>query len=114
MQELNLCRNLFRILPPCLQQLPQLHKLNASRNQLRPSAGFLVLLRDIAALQELDITFNKKCYTQELADMLAKELPTVAVRVTVTSPPPPGAYVGDAACNRDATLLRYVRVTHAA
>ena len=56
--------------------------------------------------QELDISFNKKCYTQELADLLAKELPTVAVRITVTFPPPPGAYVGEAACNRDASLLR--------
>lgn len=108
LQELNLCRNLFRALPPSLRQLPQLQKLNASRNQLRPSAEFLVLLLQapgLPALQDLDISFNQKCYTQDLADLLARELPTLAVRMTVTSPPP-GAYVGDAACNRDATLLR--------
>ena len=109
LQELNLCRNLFRALPPSLRQLPQLQKLNASRNQLRPSAEFLVLLLQspgLPALQELDISFNTKCYTQDLADLLATELPDMAVRMTVTCPPPPGAYVGDAAANRDASLLR--------
>ena len=30
----------------------------------------------------------------------------MAVRMTVTFPPPPGAYIGSAACERDATLLR--------
>ena len=60
----------------------------------------------LPSLQDLDITFNKKCFTQDLSDMLQAKLPSVAVRVTVTYPAPPGAYVGDAACDRDATLLR--------
>jgi hypothetical protein len=42
--ELDVCRNNFRILPSTLRQLPKLAKLNASRNNLRPSAEFLVLL----------------------------------------------------------------------
>mmetsp|Transcript_71907 Transcript_71907/g.227220 ORF Transcript_71907/g.227220 Transcript_71907/m.227220 type:complete len:496 (-) Transcript_71907:41-1528(-) len=107
--ELDLCRNCFYALPPALRRLPKLAKLNASRNYLRPNADFLVLLLQppgLPALQELDITFNKRCFTQDLADLLARELPSVAVRVTVTYPKPPGAFVGDAACDRDATLLR--------
>lgn len=101
--------NVFRALPPALRHLPKLVKLNASRNLIRPNAEFLVLLLQkpgLPSLEELDLTFNKKCYTKYLADLLATELPAVAVRVTVTSPPPPGAYVGDAACDRDASLLR--------
>lgn len=98
--ELDLCHNWFRDLPSMLRQLPNLAKLNASRNHLRPNAEFLVLLLQppgLPSLQDLDITFNQKCCTQDLADLLAAELPTVAVRITVGR---------DAACNRDATLLR--------
>jgi len=107
--ELDLCRNRFRALPSSLQQLPGLARLNASRNDLRPSLEFLQMLLQppgLRSLQELDITFNKKCYTQDLADLLTAELPSVAVRMTVTFPPPPGAKVGEAASVRDATLLR--------
>ena len=32
--ELNICRNLFKILPPSLRQLPRLAKLNASRSHM--------------------------------------------------------------------------------
>eukprot|EP00927_Polykrikos_kofoidii_P039197 TRINITY_DN33629_c0_g1_i1.p1 TRINITY_DN33629_c0_g1~~TRINITY_DN33629_c0_g1_i1.p1 ORF type:complete len:519 (+),score=25.52 TRINITY_DN33629_c0_g1_i1:39-1595(+) len=107
--ELNLCRNSFCALPSSLRQLPNLAKLNASRNSIRPNAAFMVLLLQapgLPSLQELDITFNKKCYTQDLAELLATELPTVAVRITVTYPRPPGAYVGDSPATRDATVLR--------
>jgi hypothetical protein len=60
----------------------------------------------LPSLQELDLTFNKKLFMQETYDLLERSLPNVAVRMTVTSPSPPGAYVGAAACERDATLLR--------
>ena len=106
---LDLCRNEFRALPPALRALPRLATLNASRNHLRPNAAFLVLLLQppgLPALQDLDLTFNKKVFKQDLKDTLAAGLPQVAVRMTVTFPPPPGAYVGDAACDRDAALLR--------
>mmetsp|Transcript_109387 Transcript_109387/g.172421 ORF Transcript_109387/g.172421 Transcript_109387/m.172421 type:complete len:482 (+) Transcript_109387:80-1525(+) len=107
--DLNLCRNSFRDLPFALRHLPRLSKLNASRNSLRPSTDFLILFLQapgLPALSDLDITFNKKCFTQDLADLLAAGLPNVAVRMTVTFPSPPGAFVGNAACDRDATLLR--------
>jgi len=54
----------------------------------------------------LDLTFNKKLYTQSLKDLLTSSLPTVAVSMTVTFPPPPGAYIGSSPGERDATLLR--------
>jgi len=107
--ELNLCRNWFTGLPFTLRKLPHLAKLNASRNFLKPNAEFMVLLLQapgLPSLTELDITFNKKCYTKDLKDILCIELPNVAVRVTVTYPPPDGAFVEDAAGKRDATLLR--------
>ena len=50
--------------------------------------------------------FTRRCYTQELADLLGASLPDAAVRLTVTWPRPAGASVGQAACDRDATLLR--------
>ena len=107
--ELDLCKNELRSLPRSLRELPRLSKLNVSRNQLRPNAEFLVLLLQppgLPALEELDLRFNKKIFTQQLADLLRDELPSVTTRLTVTSPPPTGAYVGDAACDRDPQLLR--------
>ena len=108
LKSLDIRRNEFRSLPPSLTQLPNLTNLNASRNYLRPSADLLVLLTNppLPSLQCLDLTFNKKIFTQSLADLLTSSLPTVAVYMTVTSPPPPGAYVGDSPGERDATLLR--------
>lgn len=108
LRSLDIRRNEFRSLPPSLTQLQYLTNLNASRNHLRPSADFLVLLAKppLPSLQRLDLTFNKKLFTQSLADLLASSLPAVAVYMTVTSPPPPGAYVGDSPGERDATLLR--------
>jgi len=109
LSELNLCRNHFRVLPSSLRLLSNLSKLNASRNDIRPSLEFMqILLRPpvLQSLQELDITFNKLCYTQELEDFLTAKLPNVAVRMTVTFPPPPGAKVGESAGDRDSTLLR--------
>eukprot|EP00978_Attheya_sp_CCMP212_P014674 scaffold37507_cov57-Attheya_sp.AAC.1 len=105
---LDICRNEFRSLPPSLAQLPSLTRLNASRNQLRLSADLLVLLTKppLPSLQSLDITFNKKLFTQSLSDLLTASLPNVAIHLTVTSPPPLGAYVGDSPGERDAMLLR--------
>mmetsp|Transcript_25585 Transcript_25585/g.71276 ORF Transcript_25585/g.71276 Transcript_25585/m.71276 type:complete len:502 (-) Transcript_25585:178-1683(-) len=107
--ELDLCRNEFKGLPASLPLLPELAKINISRNDLRPSLDFLKMLLQppgLPSLEELDLTLNRKCYTQDLADLLRSELPNVAVRMTVTFPPPPGAKVGEGACDRDASLLR--------
>lgn len=107
--ELDLTRNCFKVLPSTLRLLPKLTKLNASRNDLRPNAEFLVLLLQppgLPSLELLNITFNKKCYTKILFDELTSKMPNVAVKMTVTHPPPPGAKVGGAACDRDATKLR--------
>ena len=108
LEELDLRRNSFRNLPCTLRKLPKLTKLNASRNELRPNGVTMLLLQapGLPALQELDITFNKKCFTRDLADTLTTGLPTVSVRVTVTFPPPEGAYIGEAPSTRDASLLR--------
>lgn len=105
---LDIRRNEFRSLPPSLTQLPDLAHLNASRNHLRPSADFLVLLTKppLPSLQTLDLTFNKKLFTRSLSNLLQSNLPAVAIYMTVTSPPPPGAYVGSSPGERDATLLR--------
>jgi len=105
---LDIRRNEFRSLPPSLAQLPLLTTLNASRNHLRPSADFLVLLTQppLPSLQSLDLTFNKKIFTQSLSVLLTSSLPNVATYITITSPPPPGAYIGDSPGERDPTLLR--------
>lgn len=107
--ELDLCRNHFQVLPSALPHLPNLAKLNVSRNDLRPSLEFLQMLLQppgLPSLEELDITLNRKCYTQDLEDLLTAELPTVASRMTVTFPAPPGAKIGEGACDRDESLLR--------
>ena len=44
---------MFRALPQSLVLLPRLQKLNASRNQLRPNAEFLVLLLQAPGLPAL-------------------------------------------------------------
>ena len=108
LEALDIRRNEFRSLPQSLPQLPFLTKLNASRNHLRPSADLLVLLTKppLPSLESLDLTFNKKLFTQSLLDLLTSSLPTVAIYITVTSPPPPGAYVGDSPGQRDPSLLR--------
>ena len=105
---LDIRRNEFRSLPQSLNQLPLLTNLNASRNHLRPSADFMVLLTKppLPSLQTLDLTFNKKIFTKNIHDLLTAALPTVAIYITVTSPPPPGAYVGDSPGERDPALLR--------
>jgi hypothetical protein len=105
---LDIRRNEFRSLPQSLTQLPFLAKLNASRNLLRPTADFLVLLTKppLPHLETLDLTFNKKIFTQHILDLLTSSLPTVAIYITVTSPPPPGAYIGDSPGERDPALLR--------
>ena len=108
LEELNINRNWFRDLPPALSQLPALSRLNAGRNFLRPNAQFIELLLDppLAVLAELDLRFNKKLYTQKLADQLRQRLPGVDIQITVTYPAPEGARVGSSAADRDATLLR--------
>ncbi len=105
---LDIRRNEFRSLPQSLAQLPYLTKLNASRNNLRPSADFLVLLTQppLQSLQSLDLTFNKKIFTQSLSDLLTSSLPDVRINITITSPPPPGAYSGNSPGERDPMLLR--------
>jgi len=105
---LNIRRNEFRSLPASLAQLPFLTHLNASRNQLRPSADLLVLLTQppLPSLEVLDLTFNKKIFTQSILDLLTAALPNVAIDITVTSPPPSGAYIGDSPGERNAELLR--------
>lgn len=105
---LNLCRNNLRILPTSICALTKLGVLNVSRNELRPNADFLILLTEppLPSLQTLDLTFNKKIFTQSILDLLNTALPSVNVSVTVTSPPPVGAYVGASAAERDASLLR--------
>ncbi|OEU09034.1 hypothetical protein FRACYDRAFT_249379 [Fragilariopsis cylindrus CCMP1102] len=105
---LNIRRNEFRILPSSLVQLLKLSRLNASRNQLRPSADLLVLLTQppLPSLELLDLTFNKKLFTQSMLDLLTTALPTVAIEMTITSPPPSGAYVGESPGQRNPDLLR--------
>ena len=106
---LDMRRNEFRSLPESLPQLSSLVHLNASRNQLRSSAALLVLLTKppLPSIQTIDLTFNKKLFTQSLVDLLTSSLPSsVAVYMTVTSPPPPGAYIGDSPGERDASQLR--------
>jgi len=105
---LDICRNEFRSLPESLRELPHLAQINASRNQLRASADLLVLLTKppLPSLQSLDLTFNKKLFTQSLLDILSSSLPSVAIFMTVTSPPPKGAYIGNSPGERDPLLLR--------
>ena len=105
---LNIRRNEFRLLPPSLSKLSKLSRLNASRNQLRPSADLLVLLTQppLPSLESLDLTFNKKLFTKSMLDILTTALPNVAIEMTVTSPPPTGAYVGESPGERDPELLR--------
>lgn len=106
---LDMRRNEFRSLPESLPQLSSLVHLNASRNQLRSSAALLVLLTKppLPSIQTIDLTFNKKLFTQSLFDLLTSSLPSsVAIYMTVTSPPPPGAYIGDSPGERDASQLR--------
>jgi hypothetical protein len=105
---LDICRNEFRSLPESLRELPHLTQINASRNQLRASADLLVLLTKppLPSLQSLDLTFNKKLFTQSLLDILRSSLPSVAISMTVTSPPPTGAYIGNSPGERDPLLLR--------
>jgi len=92
--ELDVSRNWFRALPQTLRQLPKLISLNASKNFLRPNAQFLLILTQppLPALKALDLTFNKKCFTQSLADLFAKEVPGTVVKLTITFPSPPGAF----------------------
>jgi len=55
----------------------------------------------------LDLRFNQKCGHQKLLDKLRRVLlPTVDVRITISFPPPKGAFVGGSAAERDPTLLR--------
>jgi hypothetical protein len=108
---LDVSRNWLRALPKGLTQLPELATLSASRNFLRPNAQeFLLLLPSLTALRDLDLSFNKKCGHESLADLLREQLPRVNVKVTITvlrdGSSPEGAFVGNAACDRDATLLR--------
>jgi hypothetical protein len=105
---LDIRRNEFRYLPNDISQLKFLTKLNASRNNLRPSADLLVLLTQppLPSLQQLDLSFNPKIFTQSILDLLSSLLPSVAINITVTSPPPPGAYVGKSPSERDPLLLR--------
>ena len=80
------------------------------RNVLRPNDTSLQLpaLKALPALRELDLTFNPKCRRQTLADRLSAELPSVVVKMRVVDigTAPPGAFDGDCAADRDATLLR--------
>ena len=72
----------------------------------------VVLLQPpLPALEALDLRFNKKCYSQSLADLLHAELPGVAVQITVTSPSPPGAFVGRL---RQHALPLHAEAAHAA
>ena len=105
---LDIHRNEFRKLPEALRELTRIAHINASRNHLRASADLLVLLTmpPLPSLETLDLTFNKKLFTQSLLNMLTTSLPSVAVHMTVTSPPPKDAYVGDSPGERDPTLLR--------
>mmetsp|Transcript_27361 Transcript_27361/g.31093 ORF Transcript_27361/g.31093 Transcript_27361/m.31093 type:complete len:505 (+) Transcript_27361:365-1879(+) len=105
---LNMRRNEFRVLPPALATLTKLGRLNVSRNQLRPSADLFVLLTQppLPALEALDLTFNKKLYTQAMWELLRTALPTVVIEMTITSPPPSGAYVGESPGQRNPELLR--------
>ena len=109
---LNIRKNEFRGLPTELVKLSKLSRLDASRNQLRPSADLLVLLTtkqqppNLPSLESLDLTFNKKLFCKSLLDLLEKALPDVAIGMTITSPPPNGAYVGESPGQRDPELLR--------
>jgi hypothetical protein len=105
---LDIKRNEFRNLPDDIAHLKLLTKLNASRNKLRPSADLLVLLTQppLPSLQELDLSFNTKIFTQSILDLLSSLLPSVAINITVTFPPPPGAYVGKSPYERNPLLLR--------
>jgi hypothetical protein len=108
LSKLDLSRNWFRDLPQSIAQLRRLKSLHASHNMLRASRPSLRLeiLKGLPLLEFLDISFNQKCGKQTLADLLHSELPRVDLNITISFPPPQGAFVGGSAAERDATLLR--------
>ena len=108
LEALNIRRNKFRVLPSSLITLSKLSRLNASRNQLRNSADLLVTLTQppLPSLVLLDLTFNKKLFTQSFFDLLQQTLPTVTIAMTITSPPPTGSYIGASPGHRHPELLR--------
>jgi len=130
LRALDLSRNWFSALPPSLVDLADsLEALDVSHNMLRTSRTALLLttagddggggdggadgpasakcaLQTLTKLKVLDLRFNQKCGHQRLRDRLRRLLPSVEVRMTVSFPPPEGAFVGGSAAERDPELLR--------
>lgn len=109
--ELNLSRNWFQTLPESLGHLTKLVSLNLSHNMLRSSRKALLLdsgiLQSLSCLRMLDLSFNQKWGHQKKRDALLQELPDlIHLKMTICFPPPEGAFVGESAADRDATLLR--------
>jgi hypothetical protein len=110
--ELDLSGNCFKELPIGLSSLTHLSVLNARRNFLRSSNNLQALHLDdlvkLVNLRLLDLRFNRKLEKQHIADELAKQLPGVTLRVTISEigSMPEGSFVGNSAADRDATLLR--------
>ena len=128
LRHLDLSRNWFAALPPSIVDLGgTLRTLDVSHNMLRSSQAALLIagsdassatsggrdthnicaLQSLTHLQVLDLRFNQKCGHQKLLDKLRHILPPVTdVRMTISFPPPEGAFVGGSAAERDPTLLR--------
>ena len=127
LRHLDLSRNWFAALPWSIVDLGgTLRTLDVSHNMLRSSQAALLIagsdasssisrdtgtiicaLQSLAHLQVLDLRFNQKCGHQKLLDKLRRILPPATdVRMTISFPPPEGAFVGGSAAERDPTLLR--------
>ena len=119
LRHLDLSRNWFSALPKSVVDLLQLETLDVSHNMLRSSQSALLMtepdkrdgtaicaLQSLPNLKVLDLRFNQKCGHQKLQDKLCNLLPSTDIRMTISFPPPEGAFVGGSAAERDPSLLR--------
>lgn len=120
LRHLDLSRNWFSALPKSVVDLVQLETLDVSHNMLRSSQSALLIsepdkrdggtascaLQSLANLKVLDLRFNQKCGHQKLKDKLCNLLPPTDILMTISFPPPEGAFVGGSAAERDPSLLR--------
>ena len=106
---LDLSRNWFVEIPAVVGTLKNLSSLNANSNALTGTRESLKLdhLKTLSKLTCLDISMNKHCGRQDLADLIKTELPQIqTLHMTITFPRPAGTFVGRSPAERDATLLR--------
>ena len=106
---LDLSRNWFVEIPAVVGTLENLSTLNANSNALEGTLESLKLdrLKTLSKLRCLDISKNKHCGRQDLADLVKTELPQIQMlHMTITFPRPAGTFVGTSPAERDATLLR--------